>query len=78
MISARDGESTRLYIKDNIDIPVFIYFLKRSLHVCVATSVFIRSNFKTDLLYFPVHITPSSGLSQWSTILSQQLQLHPE
>ena len=35
----------------------------------------IRANFKTDFIYFPVHRTPLSRLSQWLTILSQQLHL---
>ena len=32
-----------------------ILFLRRSLHVCVATSVSIRTNFKSNLIYFPAH-----------------------
>ena len=47
---------------------VRFFFLKRSLHVCVATSVFIGTNFKPALFSVSAHITPSSGLSQWSTI----------
>ena len=54
------------------------FFLKRSLHVCVATSVSIRTNFKLDLICFPVHIASLSCLSQWLTILNQQLHLCPE
>ena len=49
-----------------------------SLYVCAATSVFIRNNFKPRLISFPVHITPLSRLSQWLTILGQQLHLSPE
>ena len=45
------------------------------MHVCVATSVSIRANFKPDFISFPVHRTPLSRLSQWLTILSQQLHL---
>ena len=34
--------------------------VKRSLHICVSTSVSIRTNFKSDLISFHVHITPLS------------------
>ena len=54
------------------------FFLERSLRVCVATSVSIRTNFKPDFISFPVHITPLSRLSKWLTILSQQLHMCPE
>ena len=64
--------------KNNIDIPMFRFFLERSLHACVAMCVSIQTNFKPDLISFPVHITPLSRLSQWSIILSQQVHLCPE
>ena len=54
------------------------FVLKGSLHVCVARFVSIRTNFKPDLISFTVYIIPLSRLSQWLTILSQQLQLCPE
>ena len=46
--------------KNSIDIPVLKSFCQKSLHVCVATSVSIRTNFRPDLISFPVHRTPLS------------------
>ena len=59
---------TNLYITEIYKRTILIshcsfVFLKRSLHVFVAKSGFIRTNFKPDLLSFPAHITPSSGFS---------------
>ena len=64
----------RNLLKNNIDIAIFRFFLKGA-----GMYVFsIRANFKPDFISFPVHRTPLSRLSQWLTILSQQLHLCPE
>ena len=65
-ISPRVG--TNLYITEIYKRTILIshcsfVFLKRSLGVFVATSGFIRTNFKPDLFSFPAHKTPSSGFS---------------
>ena len=55
---------TEIYKRTILISHCLFVFLKRSLHVFVATSGFIRTNFKLDLFSFPAHITPSSGFSQ--------------
>ena len=68
-ISPRFGKD--LYITEIYKRTIFIsqcsFFSKEEL-VCVAMSVFIRTNFEPALFSFPAHIRPLSGLSQWLTI----------
>ena len=51
------------------------FFLKGA---CMYVLLRVRTNFKADLISFPMYIIPLSRLSQWLTILSQQLHLCPE
>ena len=71
--SVTDLSFTEIGKKKSIDIPLLsFFFLEKSLHVCVPTSVTFLTNFKPDSISFPAHITMFSRLSQWLTILIQQ------